>query len=307
MKIFESLENIDSQQERGLTLGVFDGMHIGHRHLLEELMDVCREQSLRPAVFTFISPFGPEENRRLLEIEEKYAILEKIGIEDVFVTNMTEEFRNISAYDFLKKFLQEKLNVKTLVVGEDARFGAGAKGDVHLLAEFAAAEDFSYKVAADVLYRDEKVSSSRIRNCLYQGELEAVTEMLTRPYKLKGVVEHGRAIGSRKGFPTANFRYPAKRARLHNGVYATVAQCSAGVFPAVSNIGVSPTIEEETPLRVETYLYDFDGLLYGEEIEVDFLSFIRPELRFESMEELTEAVRADLENVWQWHQSRVVK
>lgn len=307
MKVYETLQEITLNQKRGIALGIFDGMHLGHRHILRELMDICREKSLRPSVFTFVSPYGPEENRCLLEIEDKYALLEEIGIEDVFVADMSEEFRSIRAVDFLKYILQEKLQVKAIVMGEDARFGADAQGDIHFLADYTAKNDMTYKVAADVLYCNERISSSRIRDCLSQGELDAVTAMLTQPYKLRGVVERGREIGSRKGFPTANFPYPAKRARLRNGVYATVAHCSAGTFSSISNIGVSPTITEETPLRVETYLYNFDGSLYGEEIEVEFLSFVRSELRFDSVDELTKAVQLDLENVWQWHQSHMVK
>lgn len=307
MKICKPLELIGSDQERGIALGVFDGLHLGHRHILQELMLVCEQRSLRPAVFTFTSPFGPEENRRLIEIEEKYAVLEAIGIEDVFVADMTDDFRSISALEFLQDILQMKLNVKTIVVGEDARFGAGAQGDIDFLADYANKSDLTYKVSSDVLYRGEKISSSRIRNCLAQGELEAVTAMLTQPYKLRGVVEHGRGIGSRLGFPTANFTYPPKRARLHKGVYATVAHCTAGTFYAISNVGVSPTIEEDTPLRVETYLYDFEGSLYGEIIEVEFLSLIRPELRFDSVEDLIRAVKEDLENVSKWHRSHMVK
>ena len=258
MKVYKSLEELSSDQERGIALGVFDGLHLGHRHILQELILVCKEKSLRPAVFTFLSPFGPEENQRLIESEEKYAVLEALGIEDVFVADMTDEFRSISALEFLQDLLQKKLNVKTIVVGEDARFGAGAQGDINFLADYAGKSDLTYKISSDVLFRGEKISSSRIRNCLAQGELEAVTAMLTQPYRLRGVVEHGRRIGSRKGFPTANFPNPPKRARLHKGVYATVAHCDRGAYPAISNVGVSPSIEEETPLRVESYLYDFE-------------------------------------------------
>ncbi|NLV99114.1 MAG: riboflavin biosynthesis protein RibF [Clostridiaceae bacterium] len=307
MKVYKSLEELSSDQERGIALGVFDGLHLGHRHILQELILVCKEKSLRPAVFTFLSPFGPEENQRLIESEEKYAVLEALGIEDVFVADMTDEFRSISALEFLQDLLQKKLNVKTIVVGEDARFGAGAQGDINFLADYAGKSDLTYKISSDVLFRGEKISSSRIRNCLAQGELEAVTAMLTQPYRLRGVVEHGRRIGSRKGFPTANFPYPPKRARLHKGVYATVAHCDRGAYPAISNVGVSPTIEEETPLRVESYLYDFEDSLYGEIIEVEFLSFIRPELTFDTVEDLAKVVREDLVNVAKWHRSHMVK
>ncbi|NLC25831.1 MAG: riboflavin biosynthesis protein RibF [Fastidiosipila sp.] len=307
MKIYKSLEKLNSDQKRGIALGVFDGMHLGHRRILQELLDVCREKFLRSAVFTFVSPYGAQENMCLLDIEDKYKALEEIGIDDVFVAEMSEEFRKISADEFLKNILEKQLGVKAIVVGEDARFGAGAEGDIAFLSDYAASNDITYKVVDDVLYQDERISSSRIRNCLSLGKMDAVTAMLTQPYKLRGVVVRGREIGSRKGFPTANFLYPAKRARLRDGVYATVACCSAGRFCAISNIGVSPTIEEETPMRVETYLYDFDGSLYGEEIEVEFLAFVRPELRFDSVDELTEAVQQDLENVRQWHQAHVVK
>ena len=306
MKVYKSLEELSSDQERGIALGVFDGLHLGHRHILQELILVCKEKSLRPAVFTFLSPFGPEENQRLIESEEKYAVLEALGIEDVFVADMTDEFRSISALEFLQDLLQKKLNVKTIVVGEDARFGAGAQGDINFLADYAGKSDLTYKISSDVLFRGEKISSSRIRNCLAQGELEAVTAMLTQPYRLRGVVEHGRRIGSRKGFPTANFPYPPKRARLHKGVYATVAHCDRGAYPAISNVGVSPTIEEETPLRVDSYLYDLEDSLYGEIIEVEFLSFIRPELTFDTVEDLAKVVREDLVNVAKWHRSHMV-
>ncbi|MDD4541213.1 MAG: riboflavin biosynthesis protein RibF [Eubacteriales bacterium] len=307
MEVFSSLEGVDSSRERGIALGVFDGLHLGHRHILKELMKICKERSLIPTVFTFASPYGPEENRRLLDCEDKCAVMEELGIEEVFVAEMSNAFRSTSAEDFLKSILQDQLNVKMLVVGEDNRFGAGAEGDIHFLADYADENNLSYKVVTDVLYRNEKISSSRIRNYLSQGKVEDAAAMLTQPYKLKGVVERGRGIGTRKGFPTANFPFPAKRARLHDGVYATVVHCAAGTFCGISNIGVSPTLDEETPLRVETYLYEFDGSLYGEEIEVEFLSFFRPELRFDSMDELFKTLETDLENVWQWHQSRMVK
>ena len=307
MKVYRSLEESSSDQERGIALGVFDGLHLGHRHILQELMLVCKEKSLRPAVFTFLSPFGSEANRLLIEIEEKCAVLEAIGVEDVYLADMTDDFRSISALEFLQDILQNKLKVKSLVVGEDARFGAGARGDIDFLADYADKSDLTYTVSSDVLFRGEKISSSRIRNCLAEGELESVTAMLTQPYKLGGVAEYDHENDSCPGITTAKFPYPPKRARLRKGVYATVAHCAAGSFRAISNIGMSPALEAETSLRVETYLYDFAGSLSGEKIAVEFLAFIRPERPFDSGEDLSKAVQEDLAYVSKWHRSHMVK
>lgn len=283
---------------RGITLGVFDGVHRGHEALLATLINACHRRNLRPTVLAFMPPPG----RAIMSADDKTERLRELGAEEIFLLELTPELRAVDAVDFVGDWLVKRLNAALVVAGEDARFGREARGDAAFLCRYGAAHDLDCCIVPDVEFEGEKVSSSRIRKLLTDGDTAAANALMRRPFRLKGTVESGRGLGKRKGFPTANFTYPSTRLEIAHGVYMTTVTLEDGrICPAITNVGHAPTLDSYTPLRVETHLYDFEQTLYGETVTVDFLAFVRPEQHFASVRDMVSQVKRDLESVRALH------
>jgi len=274
-----------------LAIGNFDGMHLGHQALLKYLIEVSKTKKLTPAVMTFephprefFTPFNAPD--RLSNLREKLERFEALGVEKVFVCAFNRHFATISAQDFMQNILREKLNVNSILVGEDFRFGAKRAGTT---VDFKAS-GFDLISMPQVNLSGKRVSSTRVRNALAIGDLQAASQLLGRHYSISGKVVHGAQRGRELGFPTANIHMRHERPAI-KGVYAV----KLDGLNAIANLGVRPTISGVPKLLLEVHVLDFDNDLYGKHVHVEFMHKIREEKKFESLDALKAHIAKDID------------
>lgn len=277
---------------RSLTIGVLDGVHLGHRSLLAKL-----RASMIRTVLTFdphpLEVLRPGAHPRLITtLPERIELLGTVGVECVGVLDLAD-IKELAPEAFVSDVLVSILDVGHIVVGEDFRFGKNRSGDVALLADLGAELAFDVETIP-ILGRDgEAVSSSRVRSLIEEGDVSAAAELLGSRYVISGVVIDGDKRGRDLGFPTANIRPPLQKVIPASGVYAGLATVAGETHQAAVNVGVRPTFGE-SELLVEAFLLDFDGDLYGQKIAIEFVERLRPELAFDDVSELVEAMRDDV-------------
>lgn len=293
-------DNIDFKlNNTAVTLGKFDGLHKGHRLLIDEVLS-CKGQGYTSVMFTFLySPnnlLSDNEFKLIYTEEEKRARLEALGLDVLISYPFNNETRNMEAEDFIKDILVNKLDAKVIVVGSDFRFGKNRKGDVDMLKSMAPVYGYRVNVFEKKRWKDIVISSSTIREELAKGNMEDVNEMLGKPYYIHGKVLHGRKIGRTLGMPTTNLTPSAYKLLPPCGVYASRTIIDGVSYPGMTNIGYKPTVGAEMNPGVETYIYDFDGDLYGKEIDVELLTFKRPELKFDNLDALKCQMEEDIDS-----------
>lgn len=279
------------------TIGNFDGVHLGHQVILRQLADKAAVLGLPMLVITFEPQphefFAPQgAPARLMRLREKLLALATQGVERVLCLNFDQRLANLSACSFIQDLLVAKLGVRDLAIGDDFRFGHGREGDFALLCE--AGREYGFEVARTQSYILEgaRVSSTRIRAALIQGQLELAARLLGRPYAVCGRVAHGDERGRTLGFPTANIHLHRKVIPLF-GVYAVVLHgARPRPVPGVANIGRRPTVNG-TRDQLEVHLLDFNKDIYGYHVQVNFLHYLRPERRFESLDVLRRQIDSD--------------
>lgn len=280
-----------------VTLGKFDGLHLGHQELLHQIL-IFKEQGLTSVMFTFqLHPgnlFSEKEFELIYTEEEKLEIVKESGMDVLISYPFTNETRSLEPEVFIKNILVEQLDAKVIVVGNDFRFGNQRRGDVALLEDLA--KVYGYKVIAieKKKLKDTVISSSAIRNAIKAGDMEQANEMLGHNYHIRGEVIHGRKLGRRIGMPTTNIIPVPTKLLPPCGVYSSKTLIDGAYYPGVTNIGYKPTVGADEQIGVETYLFDYDSDLYGKTIEVELYRFQRPELKFESIEELKLTMQKDI-------------
>ena len=292
-------EEYKSKLHTAVTIGKFDGIHLGHGELLAELKKQ-KEKGMSTLLFTFSkSPqvyLNQTEEVSIFSKEEKMFFFNQISwIDDYYEVEVTEEFLNLEPEEFIKKYLVDKFKVKHVIVGEDFRFGHKKKGDVSLLRKLG--KTYQYGVTSIKKIRNQKVeiSSTEIRRILEQGEMRKANEILGHPFYLMGTVLHGRRLATNLGFPTANVEYPKEKIQIPFGVYATKIEVEGRFWDGITNVGTKPTITEEKKVLAESYLFDFKDEIYGKQIKIYFNDFLRPELKFETIEQLKIQIQNDVE------------
>ncbi len=280
-----------------VTLGKFDGMHLGHQQLID-LVISYKKQGLTAVMFSFsMHPgnlFSDKEFELIYTEEEKVARLSHTGMDVLISYPFTEETRSMEPEEFIREILVKKLDAKVIVVGVDFRFGYQKKGDVTFLKKFEDVYGFKVIACEKKKWKNEVISSSSIRKALKDGDMEAANAMLGKPFMIRGEVVHGRRLGRTIGMPTTNQIPPNTKLLPPNGVYATKTLINGKSYPGVTNIGYKPTVGEEEYIGVETFIFDFEDDLYGKMIEVEFYYYLRPELKFGSLEELVIRMREDI-------------
>lgn len=279
-----------------VAIGKFDGIHIGHRALLQCIINKKKE-NMRAVVFTF-SP-SPEEFFRVQLLpaidtaQEKRDNFAKMGVDILIEYPLTKESAAISPQSFMEDILFNGLNAGYVVSGRDLSFGNKGAGNADMLQAFAAEKDFVYEMIDKVCIDGNEVSSTSVREAVVKGDMEKVCRMLGRRYCVGGEVVHGKALGRTIQMPTINI-IPAKEKLLPpSGVYATVTLIDGREYPGVTNIGVKPTVTDEKVVGVETHLFDFDENVYGKFVVTELVSYIRPEKRFASVEDMLTQIKAD--------------
>ena len=282
-------------RQTAVALGFFDGVHRGHRRVIEKAVELANG-NLTPAVFTFtMNESGPAKKQGAGEIttlEQKIRILKSMGIQQICAPEFSD-FCNLSGEEFVSRILKEKMNAAAVCCGRDFRFGKGASCDATALSRFCEKAGLSCTILEEVMDEGEAVSSTRVRRAIAAGEMEKARQLLGRRYFLDFPVEHGKALGRKLQFPTINQPIPQQMVLPRFGVYATMAQVDGIFYAGVTNIGVRPTVEKGMAPRAETYLIGFSGDLYGKQVPVEFLSFLRPEQKFDSVEALRDQIASD--------------
>ncbi len=280
-----------------VTLGKFDGIHLGHQQLID-LVISYKKQGLTAVMFSFqMHPgnlFSDKEFELIYTEEEKLAKLSHTGMDVLISYPFTEETRSMEPEEFIREILVRKLDAKVIIVGEDFHFGNQKKGDVAFLKKCEELYGFKVIASEKKKWKNEVISSSSIRKAIKDGDMEAANAMLGKPFMIRGEVVHGRRLGRTIGMPTVN-QIPTNSKLLPPcGVYATMTLINGKHLPGVTNIGYKPTVGEEEYIGVETYIFDFDDDLYGKMIEVELYYYLRPELKFGSLEELVTRMREDI-------------
>jgi riboflavin kinase/FMN adenylyltransferase len=290
----------DIQDKKGIAaaLGTFDGLHIGHRALIDELKKIAGEKGIKTLVHTFTSVpselFAKSRKpARLFTLEEKIAAFDKLKIDYLVLQDFDKRYADIPEEDFIRR-LKEDLNLCSVVVGTNFTYGAHAKGNAEVLLREADVYGFEAYVLNPVMLDDLPVSSTRIRQEISKGDVEYAGVMLGRNYAVSGIVVEGRQIGRSIGSPTVNLRYDKEKLLPKNGVYITRAHFKGVAYPSVTNIGFNPTVAEDKTIRLETHILGFDGKIYGEKVKVEFIKRIRDEIKFRNKEMLKEQIQSDI-------------
>ena len=289
MQVFRHFP-LNSNAPIGLTIGNFDGVHIGHQALIKKLIAESKKRNLTPSVMTFEphpKEFFISENApsRLTTLREKLEFFLNYGIEKVFVCAFNQKFSNISSEAFMGQILKEQLKVQLLIVGDDFRFGSKRQAGIEDLKKNA----FELFEIPEIDVNGKRVSSTRIREGLKEGRIQEVNQFLGRPYTISGKVVEGDKRGRQMGFPTANIHMKHLRPAL-TGVYAV----KLGNRNGVANLGVRPTIAGTPKLLLEVHLLNFNEDIYGQHVQVTFLEKIRDEMKFENIDALIEQIKKDV-------------
>lgn len=284
-----------------LTIGNFDGLHRGHQALLERLTAKARSLSLPAAVLTFEPHprelFAPDQApARLTSLREKLKLLERCGVDRVYVCHFNAKLAALSAEDFVERILVRGLAVRHLFIGDDFLFGKGRRGDFALLQRAGKEHGFGVEAMHTIDWQGERVSSSAVRDVLAAGDIEHAARLLGRPYCISGRVVHGEKIGRQIGFPTANVQLKRKRLPLSGVFVVRVDGIAAQSLPGVSSLGVRPTIGTGLKPALEVHLLDFAQSIYGAHVSVNFLHKLRDEARYDSLDALKAQIARDVEN-----------
>lgn len=280
-----------------IALGNFDGFHLGHQAVAGEAIAWARAEG-RPAIIATFDPhpvrfFKPDaEPFRLTTLDQRQELFAAAGADAMLVFAFDAELASTTAEDFMAKLLFERLGAAGVVTGEDFTFGKARGGNIELLKTRGAELALSSRAVGAVMLDGEVVSSSRIREALKAGDCETATRLLTRPFAIRGVVQHGDKVGRTIGFPTANLPL-GNYLRPHYGIYAVSAQLADGTrLHGAANLGIRPSFDPPKEL-LEPHFFDWSGDLYGQEIEVAFHHFLRPEAKFDSLDALTRQMLVD--------------
>ena len=281
-----------------VALGFFDGVHLGHKAVISRAVDLKRERGLVPCVFTFsCSQSIPisKRNQKLIATEgSKERWIEQLGAEYLAVFNF-DQVKEYSGEKFVSELLMGKLHAKALCCGEDFRFGKNASGDVAALQALCRKENIDLYIVKKVLNEGIPVSSTRIRALIESGEMESAAKLMGKCFSIDFEVIYGRQLGRRLDFPTINQVFESSFVLPRFGVYATYTVVNGVEHPSVTNVGIKPTVGSEYPLA-ETYILNYEGNLYGQSVEVCFLKYLRPEIKFDDISALKRQIGLDIKS-----------
>lgn len=297
MEIITRLDELNINSKTAIAMGKFDGIHLGHKKLLGKILEQ-KQDGLKACVFTF-EP-SPEEFfvghtvRQLFTRNEKRRAFEKLGVDILVEFPLTEATAAMDPEDFVRDILCGDLKAVYIAAGSDVSFGDKGRGDQHLLRNLSKELGFELDLIEKVMLDGTEVSSTRVRNEVADGNMAEVKRLLGTEYSISGIVEHGRHIGHTIGVPTVNILPPNNKLLPPFGVYSSIVVIDDKEYAGMTNIGRKPTISEKEAVGVETYIYDFDEDVYGKGLTVRLKEFLRPEMKFDSIEDLKHQIESDL-------------
>lgn len=298
MQIISETMEFECDRNTAAAIGKFDGVHLGHRKLLEKVLKT-KEDGLAAAVFTFDPApgvfFSGKPQAGLMTKEEKRRCFEEMGVDVLIEFPLNEKTAAMPPEEFVRDILCGKMHTRFLAAGTDVSFGGGGKGDWHLLRALSKKYGYQLKIIDKIMYNGREISSSYVRKTVQEGNMELAAKLLGAPYTVSGRVMHGKRLGRTLGMPTVNLLPGKDKLLPPNGVYLFRLEFGGVSFSGITNIGCRPTVSDSGQMSVETYLYDFDSDIYGEYVEVSLYSFCRPERKFSGVEELKENMTRDIE------------
>ena len=298
MKLFHSINDFKSTKKTILTLGTFDGVHVGHRKILEKLTENTENGKYESCVLTFFPHprmvlEGKSEVKLLNTIDEKIELLEKIGIENLVIHPFDEKFSELTAEEFVKTVLVEQFHIQKIIIGHDHRFGRNRTANIDDLINFGKQYNFEVEQISVQEINDVSISSTKIRTALNEGNMALSNEFLGYDYFLTGIITRGKQLGRTIGFPTANIQIQENYKLIpRNGVYVVKSIINQKLVFGMMNIGFNPTVAGEN-LSIEVHYFNFDADLYDQKIKVSLLEYLRPEQKFGSVDLLKEQLARD--------------
>jgi len=304
MQVFRGV-SAPARQPTVLTIGNFDGVHLGHQALLRSLVTKARALALPAAVLTFephpLEYFSPANApARLTALREKLLLLAANGVDQVNVCRFDAAFAAVSAHDFVRSVLIDGLDVRHLIIGDDFRFGTQRRGDFSLLNIVGRQHGFGVEAMSTLALQGQRISSSAVRSALAAGNLRYAADLLGRPYSIAGRVSPGRKLGRQLGYPTANIPMKHRKPALTGVFVVWVEGLSDHPVPGVANIGVRPTVSKTGRPMLEVHLFDWNRDCYGMHLRVHFLHKLRDEMKFDSFEILTAQIARDAALARDW-------
>ncbi len=299
MAIFRNPDNLPAFKNAVITIGTFDGVHKGHRTILNEVVTHAKNISGESILLTFEPHprkllFPDQPLGIITPLEEKLQLATGVGIQHIVIVPFTKEFANLSAHDYVEKFLVKIFHPHSIIIGYDHRFGHDRKGDIKLLEDYASEYNYELLEIPAHLIDEAAVSSTKIRRAITEGRIEDATQMLGRHYSLSGMVVHGNKLGRTLGYPTANVNpFDPDQIIPAVGIYAIQVVHNDIKYGAMLSIGYNPTVTDKKELRIEANIFDFDKEVYGDNIELIFVKKLRNEQKFNSLDELKEQLHKD--------------
>lgn len=301
MQVYRSLEAVPHGTPVALTLGTFDGVHLGHRRIIERTQQAARETQGRSLLLTFdphprevIGRKG-EQTYLLTTVDERIDLLRETGLDACLVLPFTRDLSVLDASTFFQEYVLRRLHAAQVVVGVDHAFGKGREGNAEALRELGQRHGVRVTVVGELLMDGVKVSSTAIRRSLAEGRVRRASAFLGRPYDIAGVVVRGEGLGGQLGFPTANIEVSSPEKLLpRSGVYVVRARFGDEVREGIMNLGQRPTVSRQMHISMEVHIFTFSGDLYGMHMRVELLERLRDEIRFDSVAQLTAQIESDI-------------
>jgi riboflavin kinase/FMN adenylyltransferase len=305
MKVIQNLNEIPAIEKIGLTVGNFDGVHLGHHELLKIIKGACQEKGLKLVVMTFVphplAVLRPNSLQLINSYEERRSLLEELNVDYLYEVEFTRDLSLLTPESFLENYLLSHEGTSALYLGYDFAFGANKEGDYEFAQNYCKGRGVVVENCAELKVVDQKVSSTKIREALNNGDVKKAKLLLGREFFVRARVTKGAGRGAQIGFPTANLENLENRVILQKGVYVTQTRVRGEIFSSVTNVGVNPTFNSDKEIvRIETYILDFSCDIYGEEIEILFHSRLRDEKKFSSVEELRLQIAFDVKCSYQY-------
>lgn len=297
MKLIKDTRQFHIEEKTAVAIGKFDGVHLGHRKLLWEILK-AKSFGLKAAVFTFTpSPGAYFAGKTIEEIttrEEKRALFEKMGIDYLVEYPFGKETAGMLPEDFVKEILLQNMSAGLVAAGEDVSFGHEGKGNAKLLVKMGEEKGFATKIIPKICHKGKVISSTYVRDVIKEGNMELAGELMGEPYFLEGMVLTGNQFGRTMGMPTVNLIPDEGKLLPPKGVYFSKVEYEGKNYKGVTNIGKKPTVGADNPIGVETYIYDFSKMIYGEQIRVSLLHYERAEQKFENIGQLKAAIEKNI-------------